>query len=515
MASAAVIGLFVYLTGLCVGSFLNVVVYRLPRGLSLSKPAWSFCPHCRTTLRWYDNLPVLGWLLLKARCRYCDKPISAQYPLVEAITGLAFVLVHHLLFVAHARVLGASDIGVVTLATTWPTDAPLLLAWLILAAVLVACATMDLLLYVIDTRVTDVAVIGGIILYALWPRAEFVAPRAVTPAAAAALVAAIVSLVMLWRSNAHEEPAGDDPADEQHAGGHTSATPVPAAQTVASAVAVIAFVALALWLLFGSAVQTTAAGGPLGFAAPAALLAMFTAMVLAGGQPRDVDEELRATIEAEAPSARKEAMRELLWLAPATLAGVVTYFVVAYVEPVGAAWARVAAWRVGGFIPLGGAAFAVHGAIIGAAAGWIIRVFFTLAFGREAFGTGDIYILAAAGAIAGWDIALLGFLLSVFIALLGWILGLLLKRPGMIPFGPPLAIGFLVALWLNQRAAESAHGLYGDIAELWRVDPRRAVLLLGVILVVLPISILLAKLVRRVVEPPGEEAEGAGRRDGS
>ena len=88
---AVTIGLFVYLLGLCVGSFLNVVVYRLPRGLSIWEPTWSFCPDCRKTLKWYDNVPVLSWLLLRARCRYCGKPISSQYPLVEAVTGLAFV----------------------------------------------------------------------------------------------------------------------------------------------------------------------------------------------------------------------------------------------------------------------------------------------------------------------------------------------------------------------------------------------------------------------------------------
>ena len=365
------IGLFIYLTGLCVGSFLNVVVYRLPRGLSLSRPRWSFCPHCQTTLRWHDNIPVLGWLLLRARCRYCAKPISAQYPLVEAITGLVFVLVHHLVFVADARVLSASDQGVVALPAAWPTDAPLLLAWLILAAVLVACATMDLLLYVIDTRVTDVALIAGVALYALWPRAEFLTARASTPAAAAAFIAALVSLGMLWRANRREASIEEEPLAVERDSGVNRVAPASVTHNVVAAIALVAFVALAVWLLVGAAHPSSGTGAALGLAAPAALLALFAAMVLAGGQPRDVDEELRATIEAEAPSARGEALRELLWLAPATLTGVATFLIVAYVRPVGEAWTSATSWTVTGFTPFGGVAFALHGAIVAAAAGWI------------------------------------------------------------------------------------------------------------------------------------------------
>src|SRR4029453_6684177 len=94
----AIIGAAVWLVGLCIGSFLNVVIYRLPLGLSVREPTWSFCPNCKTTLAWHDNLPVLGWILLRGGCRYCKKPISMQYPLVEAMTGLLFVLVFHLLF---------------------------------------------------------------------------------------------------------------------------------------------------------------------------------------------------------------------------------------------------------------------------------------------------------------------------------------------------------------------------------------------------------------------------------
>jgi leader peptidase (prepilin peptidase)/N-methyltransferase len=85
------------LGGLVFGSFFNVVAYRLPRSESLSHPG-SRCPHCAAAIRPYDNVPVLGWLLLHGRCRDCRAPISARYPLVEAATAalaVAIVLTHH------------------------------------------------------------------------------------------------------------------------------------------------------------------------------------------------------------------------------------------------------------------------------------------------------------------------------------------------------------------------------------------------------------------------------------
>ncbi|MBD2329957.1 A24 family peptidase [Alkalinema sp. FACHB-956] len=81
---------FVLFLGASIGSFLNVVIYRLPAGLSLIHPP-SRCPHCLTPLRKRENLPVIGWLLLRGKCAHCQAPIAARYPLVELITGLLFL----------------------------------------------------------------------------------------------------------------------------------------------------------------------------------------------------------------------------------------------------------------------------------------------------------------------------------------------------------------------------------------------------------------------------------------
>ena len=77
--------------GLAIGSFLNVVIHRVPRGESVVRPP-SACPSCNTAIRPRDNVPVAGWLLLKGRCRDCAEPISPRYPLVEAATAGLFVV---------------------------------------------------------------------------------------------------------------------------------------------------------------------------------------------------------------------------------------------------------------------------------------------------------------------------------------------------------------------------------------------------------------------------------------
>jgi len=82
----------VFVSGSAIGSFLNVVVYRLPENLSVMWPP-SRCPKCLNQLKPYENIPVFGWLWLRGRCNYCLSPISVRYPLVEAATGLLFLLI--------------------------------------------------------------------------------------------------------------------------------------------------------------------------------------------------------------------------------------------------------------------------------------------------------------------------------------------------------------------------------------------------------------------------------------
>lgn len=106
--------LLIFIFGLCVGSFLNVIIYREVSGdekLEMSGrlkvrsgkwlPSWmigrSYCDHCKKKLYWFDNIPLLSFVLLNSKCRYCRKKISLQYPLVELITGLEFIWIYFLI----------------------------------------------------------------------------------------------------------------------------------------------------------------------------------------------------------------------------------------------------------------------------------------------------------------------------------------------------------------------------------------------------------------------------------
>lgn len=84
---------FLFLIGLCVGSFLNVCIYRIPLEKSIVYPQ-SGCPNCKEKLKPKDMIPVLGYLLLKGKCRYCEERISIQYPIVELLTGTIWLLVY-------------------------------------------------------------------------------------------------------------------------------------------------------------------------------------------------------------------------------------------------------------------------------------------------------------------------------------------------------------------------------------------------------------------------------------
>lgn len=128
LLAICVVGVF----GLLIGSFLNVVVYRVPNGMSIVAPP-SACPECSSQIRPYDNVPVVSWLVLRGRCRDCGSTISARYPLVEIGTAIAFALV--ILWIAMTTdPAGASPLGVAL--TT--------LAFLYLAAISIALALIDI-----------------------------------------------------------------------------------------------------------------------------------------------------------------------------------------------------------------------------------------------------------------------------------------------------------------------------------------------------------------------------------
>ena len=80
----------IFIFGTLIGSFLNVVIYRIPKNESIAFPA-SKCQSCQTPLKWYHNIPIFSWLFLGGKCAFCSDPIAKQYPIIEFVTGLIFV----------------------------------------------------------------------------------------------------------------------------------------------------------------------------------------------------------------------------------------------------------------------------------------------------------------------------------------------------------------------------------------------------------------------------------------
>ena len=144
-------------TGLAIGSFLNVVVYRVPAGMSVVHPR-SACPRCGHEITARDNVPVLSWLLLRGKCRSCALPISRRYPLVEMASGVFFVLV---------ALWAAPGIGVASGAADTVAAVLRLAAFLYLAAISISLALIDLDVnrlpdkIVLPAYAVGVALLGG------------------------------------------------------------------------------------------------------------------------------------------------------------------------------------------------------------------------------------------------------------------------------------------------------------------------------------------------------------------
>lgn len=128
--------ILVIIYGLLIGSFLNVLIYRIPREESIAFPG-SHCPECDHKLRWYDNIPVVSYLTLRGKCRYCGVQISAQYPLIESLNAIVYVVLY--IFFG------------------WSID---FVAFALIASVLIAIAGIDLKEQIIpDSLVLSVLVI--------------------------------------------------------------------------------------------------------------------------------------------------------------------------------------------------------------------------------------------------------------------------------------------------------------------------------------------------------------------
>ncbi|MEO1009391.1 MAG: A24 family peptidase [Planctomycetota bacterium] len=485
---------FVFAVGGCVGSLINVLAYRLPRGIGVVTPA-SRCPYCETKLRWKDNIPIVGWLFLRGRCRYCRTPISPEYPLIELAVACLFAGFYVLWYMIPENrgttpgfeVLGL-DLGAIrpewTLVDRFNgvpmQSAPLFFVLLLLLGTLFAMTLTDLKTTMIPLVLPWFATLVGIAghtAYAGYMSLQDEELARVADGArwsiptygwtglglgAGGVLGIGVSLVLLklglirrsfadaesWEAQHREElglGASDSNAAENGDASETGQwkpgrgwmrTPlVIVASTLACAVAG-GIVAGALGTAPGVGVIIGTAAGPVVAGVPLRLLTP---------APPKADQPTDAEVWTAYPHARREMVKELAFLAP----------------PVALAWlGYVLAGRAEGLIPLwldvlGGA---LLGYLVGGGVVWAIRIGGSLGFGKEAMGLGDVHLMAAVGACLGWIDATLAFFLASLVGILLTIYTLALSRSvaRAMPFGPALAIATVLVL-LGKPAIE--HGL--------------------------------------------------------
>lgn len=392
---------FIFLLGLCVGSFLNVVVYRLPLGKSLLHPP-STCPKCNTRLAWYDNVPVLGWLKLRGKCRYCRNPISVRYPLVELGTGL--------LFLGYALALFQFGYG----------PAPSVPYPLVTAAGLPLPPPLPQIQFDWPVLVLHLSLLAALLAASLIDLETFTIPAAIN------LFSALVGLV-------------------GHATLTTSLTfgnlHLPPATALPAALAVVGFV-VAVVLLYLKVI-------PLSFP---------------DGEPMGIDHaqwqqeidaaraENRAPNVPETPPVswtrgmlNRELVKELAFIFPPLAAFLIGVFLTRSVPAVSewSAWLSSNPYA-SGFLGSALAALVSGGFI------WGIRILGTFGFGRLAMGLGDVHLMAAIGAVAGVMVGVVAVFVAAFWGLAFAIYGFLTRSQREIPFGPYLALGALTVMLFHR-----------------------------------------------------------------
>ena len=154
------LGAISFILGTCIGSFMNVCIYRIPREMPVYRPSRSCCPACRRSIAWYHNIPLLSYLLLRGKCAYCGKGFTVRYFLVEALVGVLFLLV----FLKLACGEGGAPLGLVA-ACDWRLVP---IYWLAMCG-LVLGTFVDFEHLIIPDRVTLGGIVAGLVLSPLVP----------------------------------------------------------------------------------------------------------------------------------------------------------------------------------------------------------------------------------------------------------------------------------------------------------------------------------------------------------
>ena len=433
----ALLILFAFAFGACVGSFLNVVVWRLPRvehpeaDRSLLGPIWrtlgalshppSHCPNCNHPIRWYDNLPVIGWLKLGGRCRDCRAPISARYPVVEAVVGGLFVLTYAMFFLLGHAPCSPDGLGLMVdrgyyaaMPLDPRTDWPVYGLAVFTVACLLAASLIDAELFIIPIEIPWLMAAVGVAYHAATaspttPGALLYGPT-VSAMGLGAVVGLAVSIALQQRGLLKRSFPDGEPMLE----------------------------------------------------IDRKLLAEDVARDLAEARKRGED---MATYKPSLPpvppeytrvGVAMEVRKEMAFLLPPMLLAV-GFGTLATTGPLAGWWADVAArdW-------VGGACGALFGACVGAVVVWVFRIFGSLAFGRVAMGLGDVHLMFGVGAVVGAGPATVAFFLAPFFALAVSVWRLLTRGSRELPFGPYLALATCFLLFFYcPLAVKLAPGLQG------------------------------------------------------
>ena len=185
--------------GASIGSFLNVVVYRLPRGQSLVSPG-SRCPKCEHPLAWFDNLPVIGWLMLRGRCRYCSEAISSRYPIVEFVTAALLALFYVAIFRFGQGPFWVAD-GVILRMDDIATDWPIFGLYLLTISALLATSLIDIDSMMIPAPLPLVMAGAGVLIHTLADYPRLPGAIAMSPAklalSAGGAIGLLLSIILL------------------------------------------------------------------------------------------------------------------------------------------------------------------------------------------------------------------------------------------------------------------------------------------------------------------------------
>lgn len=389
---------FMVAIGACVGSFLNVVIWRLPRGESIVFPG-SHCPACGRAIRWYDNIPILSWLVLRARCRFCKARISPRYILVEAVTAVLIVGLYLCYFVFAVRG------GAGRFASAWPT----FVAHAALLCGLLVCAAVDIDTWEVPLEVCWFVSLVGLVASTAAPHPRFM-PHVSAATGGMGVAAAVgVAVSLLLQRHGLLLPSFLDADYRPGRGGAKGEANRP----------------------------------PDGSSDPAAAPAG-----QAGAKVRQHAPNVHAITAEHGVNPRAEAFREVLFLAPAILLAVVAHAVLTRPGAVASAWRHLNdPAAVGAFARhFGGFQASLFGFLVAGAMVWGTRIMGTFLFGKEAMGLGDMHLLAAVGAVAGWATPVIAFLLAPLLALLWGLYVLLCHNERELPFGPWLALASLAGL---------------------------------------------------------------------